>query len=448
MDQSKLAMARQEKGLNQEDLAEAVSVDVSTISRWENGETVPRGYNRQKLCTFFGKSAKELGLDGSDKEDQIVLPINTACKTLARDPVTRLFHLAYIPLCSYQEVRDKMAQILSEGITMDTTTRRDILIGALHGLVGLPLATGVLHGSQYEAILRRCTAAIAACYELAKSTEAEDLSRAFEGVSAYLPILDTIAKEVPQFRQEALDLAARSAFLKATLGWHCQGVAEAIQYAKTAKFYSKEAGDICLELNAYTRLVWAYFYSKQDMLAFTTAREAVERLLQYEQDHKARPVSSYIQSRMYSALAVMAAKNGRTTQYLGKAADASLETIMDFTQGALILNDGMTQYYQRKYKQAQDSLEQLIDPITLKAKLDLPERSRIEALNIMTTVSAKAKDRNMEKALHFWVAGIQGAKALRSEQRFTEAVAAYDIMEAAWPDEPRITELRELTQHW
>jgi len=39
-------------------------------------------------------------------------------------------------------------------------------------------------------------------------------------------------------------------------------------------------------------------------------------------------------------------------------------------------------------------------------------------------------------------------EGLRSEQRFAEALTAYDIMQALWPGDKQIKELRDLTRHW
>jgi hypothetical protein len=54
----------------------------------------------------------------------------------------------------------------------------------------------------------------------------------------------------------------------------------------------------------------------------------------------------------------------------------------------------------------------------------------------------------MPRSINLWKTGIQSAIALQSEQRFAEAMSAYDIMEAVWTGERRITELRPLIQHW
>src|SRR5579859_7595334 len=108
----------------------------------------------------------------------------------------------------------------------------------------------------------------------------------------------------------------------------------------------------------------------------------------------------------------------------------------------------MVRYQQGKHTDALSSLTHLIDPERLTLKSPLPERSRIEGLNTMALASLKAKDKDMERSIHFWKAGITGARALQSEQRFSEALVGYEIMEAVWPGEKTIKGLQELTVHW
>jgi hypothetical protein len=100
------------------------------------------------------------------------------------------------------------------------------------------------------------------------------------------------------------------------------------------------------------------------------------------------------------------------------------------------------------YDTALNSFEQVIDPKTLKTKMSVAERVRVEILNNQALASLKTKAKDQEQSVHIWKAAMQGAKALKSEQRYSEALRAYDIMEALWSDDKRIRELRELTQHW
>jgi class 3 adenylate cyclase len=58
-----LRMARQERGWNQQDVADRIGAPHSlNISRWESGTAFPRAHYIQQLCHLFKKSAGELGL--------------------------------------------------------------------------------------------------------------------------------------------------------------------------------------------------------------------------------------------------------------------------------------------------------------------------------------------------------------------------------------------------
>lgn len=58
---SSLKEERQKLGLTQDEVANRLGVSVSLIERWEKGITVPSSYILKQLCSFFGKSADELG---------------------------------------------------------------------------------------------------------------------------------------------------------------------------------------------------------------------------------------------------------------------------------------------------------------------------------------------------------------------------------------------------
>ncbi|HEU5384008.1 MAG TPA: helix-turn-helix transcriptional regulator [Ktedonobacteraceae bacterium] len=58
-----LAQARRDLGLSQRDLANRLNVSLQEVWRWENGIAHPYPRHRQLLCTFFQKTAEELGLD-------------------------------------------------------------------------------------------------------------------------------------------------------------------------------------------------------------------------------------------------------------------------------------------------------------------------------------------------------------------------------------------------
>ncbi|WP_376795256.1 NB-ARC domain-containing protein [Thermogemmatispora sp.] len=59
----RLRSERLRRGWSREYVAAQIGVaDPKTIGRWERGDATPSAYFRQKLCSFFGLSAQELGL--------------------------------------------------------------------------------------------------------------------------------------------------------------------------------------------------------------------------------------------------------------------------------------------------------------------------------------------------------------------------------------------------
>jgi hypothetical protein len=121
---------------------------------------------------------------------------------------------------------------------------------------------------------------------------------------------------------------------------------------------------------------------------------------------------------------------------------------MEFTQSNLPLEAGWAYCYSGDQVKAMHWLKKRVDPETLSSQIPLSEAGRIATINTMALSSLKAKDRDMEKTIHFWVAGIEGAKALEHEQRFLDAVTTYELIEIAWPGEQRIADLRDHISHW
>jgi uncharacterized membrane protein/DNA-binding XRE family transcriptional regulator len=57
-----LKREREQRGWSQARLAELISTDAATVSRWERGYATPSPYFREHLCRLFEKSAQDLGL--------------------------------------------------------------------------------------------------------------------------------------------------------------------------------------------------------------------------------------------------------------------------------------------------------------------------------------------------------------------------------------------------
>src|SRR5579859_981822 len=75
---SRLRQERERRGWTQSDVAERVRTTRINVGRWENGQTFPSPYYRQKLAELFGKSLQELDLipEGAEErsEEKLSLP--------------------------------------------------------------------------------------------------------------------------------------------------------------------------------------------------------------------------------------------------------------------------------------------------------------------------------------------------------------------------------------
>ena len=121
--------------------------------------------------------------------------------------------------------------------------------------------------------------------------------------------MQRIINDSSTYRQEALDLATRYALLKTLLGWILMSLTDVIPYAQNAVVLSKETGDLSLQLSAYSKLAWAYFYDKKYPLALTTAHQAASLLQHYQQHTHAEPLHPNMRGGTYSTLALMQASN-------------------------------------------------------------------------------------------------------------------------------------------
>ena len=60
-----IAILRKKRGIKQEELAEILSINTATLSRWENGHFEPNASTIKKLCEILHCTESEL-LNGSD----------------------------------------------------------------------------------------------------------------------------------------------------------------------------------------------------------------------------------------------------------------------------------------------------------------------------------------------------------------------------------------------
>jgi len=336
---------------------------------------------------------------------------------------------------------------------------------ALQRLVRFPLLPALLTMQPPASVLEKpinketlthYALGIAACQELTRSADHDDLITAFHGLSAYVPGLQAIVRNSATHRQEAAGLAAQALACQSLLTWHLKSPYQAVPALDEAATYAQESGDSSLLVGILARKAWLCFhYIRQHQQGLRTSQQAIALI----QEH-GNAISPSVQLFTYGTLAVMQAQQGldpaqaldtaqRSLVKFTDAGEAS-PVYIDFYPGKITHYTALAHYYKRGYTSATNSFNQLVDleSPSLDSKQQLPERVAIEVLNNAAFAELKNPQRDKEKALHLWTAGAQRNQALQSELRFNETLAAYEFMELLWPDDKRIKELRDLTQHW
>ena len=78
--ENNLAQARRQKGLSQEEVAEALDVSRQAVSRWETGAAAPTTDNLIRLSQLYGVSLDALIRSGPLPQPEVV-PVETAAET-------------------------------------------------------------------------------------------------------------------------------------------------------------------------------------------------------------------------------------------------------------------------------------------------------------------------------------------------------------------------------
>lgn len=469
-----LRVAREGENLTLEDLAEEVGLSFRTVWRAENGYPVSPD-SRRRLCDRFGMTAQALGLvvNGDSSPEKRGLAQQALSSEEQKEKTFSLVRVTFESLYTglelhiqciiYEALTCQMSlhkfqrmltsALLEEGsITMDHERRKLLRNLALLPVqaFGLSMLGGASRSSAPEEILVHCSAGITACEHLSKGI---DLHLAYTAISAYVPTLKGIVRNNPSYRKEASELVAQAMLLLATLGLHVEGSKFAIGYAEQAVNYSEVSNNLELTLASLGQLAWISAYNKQYRKALEKAQLAEHLLKKSTQEiHPLVMSNTYAVVGAYSAQIgyrdeALSALNMATQTFFSTTATDDF-SYLDYDYSELALTWGLAHARTGHPEEALNSFAKVVDPLTLATKMPISERVRIEFLNHMALAAAKSASKDMEQAVKYWQAGMEGAKTLQSEQRLSEAVTSYEVMEGIWPSDKRITNLRELVVHW
>jgi transcriptional regulator with XRE-family HTH domain len=376
---------------------------------------------------------------------------------IVSDPARHFWQIAHMDYTVPDEMTTAIQAAIKElyMTTGDKITRRD----ALCELVSIPMITlgkaHTLHSRRYEEVLRYCTAAFEACWELYQNSDPIGRRHAFECVCTYVPMLETIAHESSRHRKEALDLATRYAILQTLLGWQCANPWKAVGYAQNARVLSRETGDILFRLSAWPKLSWTYLTARQPAKAWETMQEGECVLKEYQRKKRGPSLPDGVISNFYSSYSLAQVSNG-----ISPDAALSIATDSEPTKGCIALVEfaAPSQWLEAAEiyctnndpTQAMKWLEKLIDPEALVPRRGVAqsERERIETINVLTDALLQSQKQDMKHIIRTWTAGMKGAKSLRHEVRYQEAIANFERMRGLWPSESAIKKLLPLTSHW
>jgi transcriptional regulator with XRE-family HTH domain len=447
MIREKLIEAREKQGWTLEYLAQLSGVDVVTVYRWERGISSPQSRHRRRLVQIFDASEYDLGLVGihvpAVAVPSVVMAPLPDSDTLANRLLTIV--LRWPRNCTkYAELQEKIRILTDAG--GDAMKRRD----ALGLLATLPISTFSLSPMKAvtsmagEEILPWLASGLTSAWKMGRGS---DLTVVDMVAASYLPTLMALTNTA-NHRKPASALVTQAYLLRATMGWELRSADDAIFHVKQAEHYSKIAGDAALQADVFHRSGISYFVAHQYDAALRKMLEA-----QYFIEHH-QPVPPAMKRRIYLALAAYQARCGliddakKTLKLAYKyhyTGEPTAHALSYADEAASLRWEGLTFAHANRHEDALDLYEQ-----AWKINKDQPvaERTRVELIKNQLHSLLNQRNRDMEQCIALWIDAISSAQEMRSERSFTEACHILEIMEAVWPGEKDIADLREIAAHW
>ena len=436
-----LRRERELKGWSQQMLAEKLGTNEQSVNRWENGVHKPNRYFQTRLCLLFEKNAKELGFitqdmekEGSsfqnshlEKHEQLVSE-DTDIEDLEDhlSPLAELFSKEDI-----MKFSNSRRQLLQNLITSVIIANNTLNISSIKGLeTFLALIT---HDSDVqEEDLAKLETITASAWQLLKS---DGLTTVEYLLSTYLPRIATFADKSTKYQERAASITSQGYILAGLVAILNMQLRESVRYCQKAIFYAKLAKDRNLEIAALKHLATKYTDTNYPSQALQTYQEALTFVDE---------ISPLLSSRTYLGLALTYAqlnqKNNaiyylelaRETFPLMPENDLSF-SYADCGTSSLYHYAGLISIEFDEYEKARDLFQQVREH---PSRSIFPERTRLEIINCQTQASLALKD--LQTTCELTETSIEGAKRLKSEKRFNEALSLYQQMRILWSHEKRL----------
>lgn len=270
-----------------------------------------------------------------------------------------------------------------------------------------------------------------------------DLTLVEHVLADYLPVLKTLVDQSALHQREAAALLAQGYLLMGLVA-DCQGKLDLMEKCSCiARNYAQMAQDPNIEASALVRLAVKYDYQGRDIKALHTYQEAVA-LQNFSH------LSPLMQGRIYAGLAATHAyckQEHKALYFLGLAKDTFPINFQDDPsfQFAFVGPSTMPQYeglvrkHIGQYAQAWETVTLLgqFQPVP-----GLLDRNRTEFLEDASSVALMQGE--LATSFTYLKAAEDLAWKIKNEQRYTEVMETYRLMEGLYPLEQATRDMREI----
>ena len=279
------------------------------------------------------------------------------------------------------------------------------------------------------------------CWHLSNNNEASAAERI---LPRYLPHLVVLAHQPSKHQRRIAHLASQGYILAAEI--EPANIHAMKAYCQQAVLYSQIAESSDIQTAALKQQATIFLVDRNTGKALQKYQEALPLVEQ---------VSPLLRSRIYLGLASAYARKGQVyrqhaLRYLGLAGESFpqhpesdpnyLYTVCSLP--VLHLYQALTY---TDLQQPEDAWAALTRVDGMQPRMQVPESTRIEFLNLQAKTAAMRKD--LETSRTYLQAGVEAAFKSGHQLWVSEAFDVYQSMYAIWPNEPQVKFLAELFQN-
>jgi len=319
-------------------------------------------------------------------------------------------------------------------------------------------STLIVQEASIEDIINQCASGIDTCRTLGTEGGHSGIINATAILGTYIPILKTL---LPTQKHHSIAAQLSKVFqLKQGNAYHLESTSQSLAYAQEAVRYarlSENNTDLVIALHELASVYeWplpGFTPRQRHKSALDTVDEAV-----HIQESKRSNVDHQVRAWIYIGQAKFRALNGlKQDAYtsIGKANEVrqSGEFAGLYFNAANLMRQAAIahSYLGEQPKAVANFLATLdINDDNVKPAMTMPDRFHVSLLSEVTYSSLRLPQLKKDKDLtiKLWKASLAKALQLKATTYYNEATQLLSTMEAIWPDDAEVTDLRDLLVPW